>query len=161
MIADCFKLYMDYSDFIDSSSFVTARNVEDFKKLFIDNARVWNDYLWDPKLEYANVYADQVYYYHRIKGLKVEYDEDVLEQLSKINLEEMLKDIDDAEPNDITYKYEFNARKGVYYILNKENKVIYYNEPVEYDLNFIFHISTEDQMAKIADILPIDFQSKK
>lgn len=159
-IYDCFKKYIEYSDFVDSETFVTASSVEKFKDLFVDNAKVWNDYLWEPKFEYASVYADQVYYYHRVKGLKVEFDEDVLDEIAEMNREDYVVNIDTSVPSNHIYKYRFKARKGVFYILNKELKVIYYDEPVNYNLEFIFHISDEEPTAKIMDILPVSSEDK-
>jgi len=160
-VYDCFKRYIDYSDFLDTSQFVTGKSVETFKSLFVHNAMVWNDYIWEPEFEYASVYADQVYYYHRIKGLKVEYDDDVLVRLYKMDRDQLLKNIDRSDPDKPTFKYSFKTRKGIYYILNKEQKVIYYDEPIDYYLEFIFHISSEDNKARIIDILPAEKEDSK
>lgn len=151
---DCLKKYIDYSSFVDSSSRPSIEIVEEFKNLFISNAKVWNDYLWEPKYEYAGAYADQVYIYHRIKGLKVSYEDDVLDKFYTLEYEDLNPRLNESDPDNTIYKYTYRIKKGVYYILNKELKVIYFDEPIEHELDFVFYVSEKEKKAYILDILP-------
>jgi hypothetical protein len=150
------KEYMECSNFLDDNQRVSAESVERFKKLFFDNATVWNDYLWEPKVEYAKVYADNVFYYHRVRGLKAEYNEEDLESILDTPREAFNPKVDNTDTSYHTFRYEYDIRKGLYYILNKENRVLYYDEPIEFDLRFVFYVSSKEKWAKIMDILPVD-----
>jgi hypothetical protein len=154
LMYEAFEKYIAYSDFRGENGRVTAESVERFKELFLDNAKVWNDYAWEPELIGAKVYADYVYFYHRIKGLKVEYEKDILNKFFSGHIEDFNPKVDTTDPSNHTFRYEFRVKKWTYYILNKENKVIYYDEPIEYELDFIFYVSSKEKWAKIMDILP-------
>lgn len=155
LMHQCMKDYMEYSSFQNENKRVSSETIERFKDLFLDNARVWNDYLWEPKMEYARVYADIVYFYHRIHGLKVQYDSEELERMLSTTFEAFNPRLDNTDLSNHTFRYEYKIKKGIYYILNKKDQVLYYDEPIEYDLQFVFYVSSKEKWAKIMDILPV------
>ena len=155
LMYECFKDYMEFSSFQDTNGRVTDESVARFKELFLGNARVWNDYAWKPEMVDANVYGDYAYIYHRLKGLKVEYEAEVLNRFFKAYREEFNPTVDNTDVSNNTYRYVFRANKKIYYILNKDNKVLYYDEPMEYELDFVFYVSSKEKWAKIMDILPV------
>lgn len=156
LMHDCFEKYMEYSSFQDSNSRVTSETVANFNSLFLDNANVYNDYLWKPKMVSAKVYADEVYIYHKLKGLKVDFEENVLNRFYSLKLESMSPTVDGTDISYNTFRYVFRAKKGMYSILNLDNEVLNYDEPIEYELDFVFYVSSKDNWAKIMDILPAE-----
>lgn len=156
LMHNCLKEYMEASTFRNEKNRVSSETVLEFKNLFLDNAKVWNDYAWEPHIEYATHYADNVFEYHRIRGLKVAYEEEDLKRLLTAPIELLNARVVTTDPSFHTYRYEYNISKRSYYILNKEKQVIYYDEPLDFDLKVVFYVSSKDKWAKIMDILPVE-----
>ncbi len=78
LMYECFKDYMAFCTMKDSSGTVTTRSLNNFKSLFMQNAKVWNDVSIDPRMNSANDYADFIYDYMEGEGVKVSFEKDIV-----------------------------------------------------------------------------------
>jgi hypothetical protein len=155
LMFECFKNYMEYSTFRDSTGNVSTEAVVLFKELFIDNAKVWNDVVLEPSMIEVNAYADEIWLYFNDTGVNVEYNKNIINEFFTPYSEQFEPVIDKSDPELKTMKYRFKTKKRVYSILNSENEIVTHEKPIEYDLIFIFHVSTSSsKWAKIIDIIP-------
>lgn len=154
-LAECFKEYMEVSSFQNDKGYFDEAKVEKFKDLFMPNAKVYNDVVWQPDMIEANRYADNVWLLMQPYGIKVEYEEDVTEAFYTAYSErfEPIFDLADSTLNSMQYK--FKTTKKVYHLLNKHDEVVRYDEAISYDLEFIFYVTTgEEKWAKLVGIIP-------
>lgn len=157
ILYNAFNEYIKAADFKDEEGNVTYDSVLEFKFLFESNAKIWNDiqlYEGDPQLIDAEKYADLVFSFMNRKGVVTEFDEVSINDFFKGTEEVFDPKIDMSEADDDIFYYTYRTVKKNYNILNKNNQVLFYDEPMIYPIKITFRISIKNESAEIVKILP-------
>lgn len=157
ILFQAYKKYTELADFKDENDQVTDDVIWEFKYLFESSAKVWNDiqlYDGEPKLIEADAYADLVATYMKRKGVITEFEKPNINDFFAGTEEQYNPKIDQTDDSDDIFYYTFKTVKKNYNILNKNNQVLYYEEPMIYPIEITFRISIKNQRADIVSILP-------
>lgn len=157
ILFNAYKEYTEKASMIDESGSVTEESIWDFKYLFESSAKVLNDISISdsgPQLIDVQLYADLVSTYMSRKGLVVEFDKPNINDFFAGAQEQYNARVDNADEDDNIFFYSYKTIKKQYNILNKNNQVLYYNEPMIYPIEITFRISIKNQKADIVSILP-------
>ena len=157
ILYNAYKQYIEFSSLIDSDGIVTENSVWNFKYQFENSAKVWNDiqlYEGKPQLIDAGAYADLIATYMKRKGLITEFEEPNINDFFAGAEEQYNPKIDESDAEDDIFYYTYSTVKKTYNILNKNNQVLYYDEPMIYPIEITFRISIKNQSADIVSILP-------
>ena len=157
ILFEAYKKYTELADFKNENDQVTDDSILDFKYLFENSAKVWNDiqlYDGEPRLMEADAYADLASTYLRRKGLITEFEKPNINDFFSGAEEQYNPKIDQSDESDDIFYYSYKTVKKNYNILNKNNQVLYYDEPMIYPIEITFRISIKNQSADIVSILP-------
>jgi len=152
-----YNAYVDAADFLDTSGQVTEESIWEFKYLFENSAKVWNDLqLYDgpPQMIEYDKYADLVSTFMSRKGVVTKFEKPNINDFFAGTESQYKPRIDQSDEDDDIFYYTYSTVKKNYNILNKNNQVLYYEEPMLYPIEITFRISIKNERADIVSILP-------
>lgn len=158
-------MYNTYCEYVkkaglrNEDGIVTYESIQDFKFLFESNARIFNDIQIDKgesQLIDPNYYGDLVLSYMSKKGVLTEFDKPDINSFFAGTQEQYKPRIDNVDKDDFIYYYSYQTIKKTYNILNNNNQVLVYEEPMIYNLEITFRISIKNESADIVSIIPIN-----
>jgi hypothetical protein len=148
LIGKCLESYAQYASLLDNlTENVSPASVKKFKKLFMSNAKVWNDLAVEPRMELCSDYVGAVYLNMRKNGVKVKFKE----QYSYLEKEHAMKTDSSREA---FYQEKIELKKILYNGLDAQHHIVQYPNGRVFYLQFEMYVDEKANKAYIMNILP-------
>lgn len=159
LLYDLYKDYIKYADFkSEIASQTTESDIFDFKSLFDSDASIYNDLQLDNlEYEYLSIdsYAAIVSSYMYRNGVNCDLEELTLNDFFSTSLIFEKPKIEKVY-EDYLFTYAFIVEKKMYRVVNTNNQVLDYEEPIEHKIEISARISIENELAKIVSIKKVE-----